>query len=54
MTDSSDEHPQPLTILLGCDTFAPDVNGAARFAERLASGLVARGHTVHEIGRAHV
>ena len=49
MTDSSDEHSQPLTILLGCDTFAPDVNGAARFAERLAAGLVERGHTVHVI-----
>jgi glycosyltransferase involved in cell wall biosynthesis len=36
-----------LRILIGCDTFAPDVNGAARFAERLAAGLVERGHTVH-------
>ncbi|AYG05512.1 glycosyltransferase family 4 protein [Gryllotalpicola protaetiae] len=34
---------------MGCDTFAPDVNGAARFAERLAAGLVERGHTVHVI-----
>jgi glycosyltransferase involved in cell wall biosynthesis len=49
VTDSSDAHSQPLTILLGCDTFAPDVNGAARFAERLAAGLVGRGHTVHVI-----
>ncbi|GAA4171953.1 glycosyltransferase [Gryllotalpicola koreensis] len=49
MTDSSDEPLQPLTILLGCDTFSPDVNGAARFAERLAAGLVERGHTVHVI-----
>ncbi|MET0853312.1 MAG: glycosyltransferase, partial [Microterricola sp.] len=32
---------------MGADTFAPDVNGAARFAERLAAGLVARGHEVH-------
>ncbi|MBO1900451.1 glycosyltransferase [Leucobacter weissii] len=32
---------------MGCDTFAPDVNGAARFAERLAAGLVERGHEVH-------
>lgn len=37
----------PLTILLGCDTFTPNVNGAARFAERLAAGLVQRGHDVH-------
>ncbi|MFC4222290.1 glycosyltransferase [Lysinibacter cavernae] len=32
---------------MGCDTFYPDINGAARFAERLAAGLVARGHDVH-------
>jgi len=49
VTDPSDEETKPLTILLGCDTFAPDVNGAARFAERLAARLVARGHTVHVI-----
>lgn len=36
-----------LTVLIGTDTFAPDVNGAARFTERLAAGLVARGHIVH-------
>lgn len=40
---------RPLTILLGCDTFSPDINGAARFAERLAAGLVARGHRVHVV-----
>ena len=40
---------RPLTIVMGCDTFSPDVNGAARFAERLAAGLVARGHAVHVI-----
>ncbi|MET0830687.1 MAG: glycosyltransferase [Microbacterium sp.] len=38
---------RPLTVLIGADTFSPHVNGAARFAERLAAGLVARGHTVH-------
>ncbi|WP_420793577.1 glycosyltransferase [Microbacterium thalli] len=32
---------------MGADTFAPDVNGAARFAERLSAGLAARGHRVH-------
>ncbi|WP_094770626.1 glycosyltransferase [Microbacterium gorillae] len=32
---------------MGADTFAPDINGAARFAERLAAGLVERGHDVH-------
>jgi len=39
--------PRPLTIVIGADTFLPHVNGAARFAERLAAGLVRRGHTVH-------
>ncbi|MEI3844655.1 glycosyltransferase [Microbacterium sp. CCNWLW41] len=38
-----------MTILIGCDTFAPDINGAARFAERLAAGLVQRGHDVHVV-----
>ncbi len=38
---------KPLVILLGCDTFPPDINGAARFAERLASGLSLRGHELH-------
>nr|WP_202401183.1 glycosyltransferase [Microbacterium sp. TL13] len=33
--------------MIGADTFLPHVNGAARFAERLAAGLVARGHDVH-------
>ncbi len=37
---------KPLRILIAADTFAPDVNGAARFAERLAAGMVARGHEV--------
>ncbi|MFJ6651910.1 glycosyltransferase [Microbacterium sp. NPDC091313] len=38
---------RPLTIVIGADTFAPHINGAARFAERLAAGLTARGHHVH-------
>ncbi|MGZ0712365.1 glycosyltransferase (plasmid) [Coraliomargarita sp. W4R53] len=38
---------RPMTILIGADTFLPHVNGAARFAERLAAGLVERGHHVH-------
>ncbi|MEY9850546.1 glycosyltransferase involved in cell wall biosynthesis [Leifsonia sp. EB41] len=46
-----------MTILMGCDTFPPDVNGAARFAERLAAGLVERGHDMHVVapaaGRRH-
>lgn len=60
MSDSSDAAiagdgtaaPRPLRILIGADTFAPDVNGAARFAERLAAGLVERGHDVHVMAPA--
>src|SRR5680860_195141 len=37
---------RPIRVLIAADTFAPDVNGAARFAERLAAGLVSRGHEV--------
>jgi glycosyltransferase involved in cell wall biosynthesis len=37
----------PLRIVIGADTFPPDINGAARFAGRLASGLAGRGHDVH-------
>ncbi len=40
-------HNDRLTVLIGADTFLPHVNGAARFAERLAAGLVGRGHEVH-------
>jgi glycosyltransferase involved in cell wall biosynthesis len=36
-----------LRVLIGADTFAPDVNGAATFTSRLAAGLVERGHEVH-------
>ena len=43
---------KPLTILIGCDTFPPDINGAARFAERLAAGLARHGHDVHIIASA--
>lgn len=38
---------RPLTIVIAADTFSPDVNGAARFAERLAAGMAGRGHDVH-------
>ena len=40
---------KPLRILIGAETYPPDVNGAARFAERLATGLVGRGHEVHVV-----
>jgi phosphatidylinositol alpha 1,6-mannosyltransferase len=40
---------KPLRILIGAETYPPDVNGAARFAERLATGLVGRGHQIHVV-----
>lgn len=48
-----------MKILLGTDTYPPNVNGAARFTERLAIGLVGRGHEVHLVapspkGKAYV
>ena len=49
---STPDRPAPLRILIGCDTFLPDVNGAARFAERLAAGLVRRGEDVHVVAPA--
>lgn len=41
-----------LRVLIGADTFPPDINGAAKFAERLAVGLAARGHEVHIVAPA--
>jgi len=43
---------RPLRVLIGADTFPPDVNGAANFASRLAAGLVERGHEVHIVAPA--
>ena len=40
---------RPLRILIAADTYPPDVNGAARFTERLAAGLAGRGHDVHVV-----
>jgi glycosyltransferase involved in cell wall biosynthesis len=34
-------------VLIGADTFPPNVNGAATFTSKLAAGLTARGHDVH-------
>ncbi|GAA3751471.1 glycosyltransferase [Salinactinospora qingdaonensis] len=34
-------------VLIGTDTYPPDVNGAAYFTARLAQGLIARGVNVH-------
>lgn len=38
---------RPLRIIIGADTFPPDINGAARFGHQLATGLAGRGHDVH-------
>lgn len=43
---------RPLRIVIGAVTYPPDVNGAANFAHRLATGLVRRGHEVHVICHA--
>ncbi|MCS5514398.1 glycosyltransferase [Curtobacterium flaccumfaciens pv. betae] len=43
---------RPLRVLIAADTFAPDVNGAATFAEQLAVGLAERGHQVHVVAPA--
>ncbi|OJX69049.1 MAG: glucosyl transferase [Micrococcales bacterium 72-143] len=55
MTDATSSTPpaEPrLTVLIGADTFAPDVNGAATFTRNLAAGLAARGHEVHVMAPA--
>lgn len=44
----------PLRILIGAETYPPDVNGAARFAERLSTGLARRGHEVHVVAPSPV
>lgn len=38
---------KPLTILIGADTYPPDINGAAQFTTRLAQAMHGRGHRVH-------
>ena len=51
MTDAPPAR-QPMRILIGGDTFAPDLNGSATFAKRLGAGLAARGHDVHVMAPA--
>ncbi|QDP96084.1 glycosyltransferase family 4 protein [Microlunatus elymi] len=38
-----------MKIVIGADSYAPDINGAARFAERLAEGLAGRRHEIHVV-----
>ncbi|MCG5219002.1 glycosyltransferase [Streptosporangium soli] len=40
---------RPRRILIATDTYLPDVNGAAYFTHRLATGLAARGNDVHVV-----
>lgn len=40
---------RPRRVLIGADTYPPDVNGAAYFAHRLAQGLAERGNEVHVV-----
>ncbi|GAA2860671.1 hypothetical protein GCM10010517_19320 [Streptosporangium fragile] len=40
---------RPRRVLIGTDTYPPDVNGAAYFTHRLACGLAARGNEVHVV-----
>lgn len=44
-----DPTPTGQRVLIGADTYPPDVNGAAYFAQRLAAGLAARGNDVHVV-----
>ncbi|MGO1324769.1 MAG: glycosyltransferase [Brevibacterium aurantiacum] len=44
---SAHSHTPARRILIPTETYAPEVNGAAKFAERLAAGLAARGNDVH-------
>jgi len=51
-SQSAETPARPLRILIGADTFAPEINGSATFAASLAGGLVRRGHDVHIVAPA--
>lgn len=40
---------KPLKIMIGADTYPPDINGAAQFGQRLAHAMRDRGHEVHVV-----
>lgn len=40
---------RPLRIVIGADTYPPDINGAAKFAHQLAGGLAERDYDVHVV-----
>ncbi len=45
--NSPHEGHERLRVLIGADTFWPEINGAASFIARLGAGLAERGHDVH-------
>ena len=50
--DSPAGSAKPLTIVIGADTFAPELNGSATFSASLAGGMAKRGHDVHVVAPA--
>lgn len=53
MKRSPHEGKPRLRILIGADTFWPQINGAATFIARLAAGLAERGHDVHIVAPSY-
>ncbi|WP_061296994.1 glycosyltransferase [Herbidospora cretacea] len=49
LAEASVAQSRPRRVLIATDTYPPDVNGAAYFTHRLASGLAARGTEVHVV-----
>ncbi|GAA4982542.1 glycosyltransferase involved in cell wall biosynthesis [Nonomuraea thailandensis] len=47
--DPAEDERRPLRLLIGTDTYPPDVNGTACATYRLAGALVTRGHDVHVV-----
>ena len=45
---------QAKTILIGAETYPPDINGAAQFGHRLATSMLKRGHSVHVVAASPI
>lgn len=45
---------QAKTILIGAETYPPDINGAAQFGHRLATSMLKRGHAVHVVAASPI
>lgn len=45
---------QAKTILIGAETYPPDINGAAQFGHRLANAMLKRGHSVHVVAASPI